>query len=93
MLLMLHCNMQVLAVSLYVLIIINMRIVTLEEHISLPELTSLLPAEALASFGQSPAMQQIIPKLANITDERLKSMDDNVYRCRLFRLTALAPAF
>jgi predicted TIM-barrel fold metal-dependent hydrolase len=54
-----------------------MRIVTLEEHISLPELTSLLPAAALASFGQSPAMQQIIPKLADISGERLKSMDDN----------------
>jgi predicted TIM-barrel fold metal-dependent hydrolase len=54
-----------------------MRIVTLEEHISLPELTRLLPAAALASFGQSPAMQQIIPKLAEISGERLKSMDDN----------------
>jgi len=54
-----------------------MRIVTLEEHISFPELTNLLPAEALAAFGQSPAMQQILPKLADVTGERLKSMDDN----------------
>ncbi|MHB8208725.1 amidohydrolase family protein [Mucilaginibacter sp.] len=54
-----------------------MRIVTLEEHVSFPELTSLLPSGAVASFGQSPAMQQIKPKLADVTGERLKSMDDN----------------
>ena len=55
----------------------TMRIVTLEEHISFPELTKLLPAEALAVFGQSPAMQQILPKLADVTGDRLKSMDNN----------------
>ena len=54
-----------------------MRIITLEEHISLPEMTALLPEEALKSFGQSPAMQKILPKLADITGERLTSMDEN----------------
>ena len=52
-----------------------MRIVTLEEHISLPEMTKLLPEEALTSFGQSPMMQSISSKLADIGNERLLSMD------------------
>ncbi|GAA3958190.1 amidohydrolase family protein [Mucilaginibacter dorajii] len=54
-----------------------MRIVTLEEHISLPEMTDLIPKDALGGFGQSERMQQLKPKLADITGERLKSMDDN----------------
>src|ERR1700749_294198 len=54
-----------------------MRIVTLEEHISFPEMTNKIPKEALASFGQSTVMQKLAPKLADITRERLKSMDDN----------------
>ena len=54
-----------------------MRIVTLEEHISLPEMADQIPKEALGGFGQSERMQQLIPKLADITGERLKSMDDN----------------
>ncbi|WP_428329859.1 amidohydrolase family protein [Mucilaginibacter sp.] len=54
-----------------------MRIVTLEEHISFPEMTSKIPKEALGGFGQSVAMQRMAPKLADITGERLQSMDDN----------------
>src|ERR1700712_2577172 len=54
-----------------------MRVVTLEEHISFPEMIQRLPAGALGNFGQSAAMQQIQPKLADITGDRLKSMDDN----------------
>ncbi|MGF7039006.1 amidohydrolase family protein [Mucilaginibacter lappiensis] len=54
-----------------------MRIVTLEEHISLPEMADQIPKEALGGFGRSERMQQLIPKLADITGERLKSMDDN----------------
>lgn len=50
-----------------------MRIVTLEEHISLPAMTARLPAEVLA--GISPALQRFQPKLADITGERLQSMD------------------
>ncbi|MCX2484591.1 amidohydrolase family protein [Pedobacter sp. MR2016-24] len=55
----------------------NMRIVTLEEHISFPEMTQKIPKEALGGFGQSERMQQLIPKLDDITGERLQSMDDN----------------
>jgi len=54
-----------------------MRIVTLEEHISFPEMTALIPKEALGKFGQSPAMEKILPKLADIDDQRLTSMDAN----------------
>ena len=54
-----------------------MRIITLEEHISFPEMTDKIPKEALAGFGQSAAMQRIAPKLADITGDRLKSMDEN----------------
>jgi predicted TIM-barrel fold metal-dependent hydrolase len=53
-----------------------MRIVTLEEHISFPEMADKIPKEALGGFGQSAAMQQIAPRLADITGARLKSMDD-----------------
>jgi predicted TIM-barrel fold metal-dependent hydrolase len=54
-----------------------MRIVTLEEHISFPEMVAQIPKDALGGFGQSAAMQRIAPRLADITGERLKSMDDN----------------
>lgn len=54
-----------------------LRIVTLEEHISFPEMVSQLPREALAGFGQSARMQQLAPKLADLTGERLASMDAN----------------
>src|ERR1700744_1830768 len=54
-----------------------MRIVTLEEHISFPEMAAQIPKEALGGFGQSERMQQLVPKLADITGERLRSMDDN----------------
>jgi len=54
-----------------------MRIVTLEEHVSFPEMTRLIPKEALGNFGQSPMMQEITLKLADISDERLTSMDRN----------------
>ena len=54
-----------------------MRIITLEEHISFPEMAAQIPKEALGGFGQSERMQQLVPKLADITGERLKSMDVN----------------
>jgi len=53
-----------------------MRIVTLEEHISLPEMARKIPKEAFNGFGQSAIMQQMVPKLADITGERLRSMDE-----------------
>lgn len=54
-----------------------MQIVTLEEHISFPEMANKIPKAALGGFGQSERMQQLIPKLADITGDRLKSMDAN----------------
>ena len=54
-----------------------MRIITLEEHISLPEMTSKIPKATLGGFGQSAVMQRMAPMLADITNERLRSMDTN----------------
>lgn len=54
-----------------------MRIVTLEEHISFPEMANKIPKEALGGFGQSEVMQRMNLKLADITNDRLKSMDAN----------------
>ncbi|PYF76730.1 amidohydrolase family protein [Pedobacter nutrimenti] len=54
-----------------------MRIVTLEEHISFPEMANQIPIEALGGFGQSEAMKRMAPKLADVKQERLKSMDAN----------------
>src|SRR5580698_4181836 len=56
-----------------------MRIVTLEEHVTFPELTSRIPPEALAAQGtdHSPLMNRIAPQLADIWGERLKLMDES----------------
>jgi predicted TIM-barrel fold metal-dependent hydrolase len=54
-----------------------MRIVTLEEHISFPDMANKIPKEALGGFGQSEVMQRLNSKLADITNDRLKSMDAN----------------
>lgn len=54
-----------------------MRIVTLEEHVSFPEMARQIPKEVLGCFGQSEGMQQLTPKLADITGDRLRSMDAN----------------
>jgi predicted TIM-barrel fold metal-dependent hydrolase len=54
-----------------------MRVVTLEEHVSFPEMTSQIPKEALGGHDNSAMMQQMAPKLADIDGERLKSMDEN----------------
>ena len=54
-----------------------MRIVTLEEHISFPEMADQIPKDALGGFGKSERMLQLMPKLADVTGERLKSMDAN----------------
>ncbi|ACU61779.1 amidohydrolase family protein [Chitinophaga pinensis] len=51
-----------------------MRIVTLEEHVSFPEMTALLPEEILKNRKQSGAALQMQEKLADITGERLTSM-------------------
>lgn len=70
-----------------------MRIVTLEEHISFPEMADQIPKDALGGFGQSDRMQQLIPKLADITGDRLKSMDANGITIRYTRSGELARKF
>jgi uncharacterized protein len=56
-----------------------MRIVTLEEHVTFPEMTGRIPKERLPANGleQSPMMKLLAPKLADISGDRLQSMDDN----------------
>lgn len=51
-----------------------MRIVAIEEHISLTEMIEQLPAETRGNL--SPAIQRLQPKLADITGDRLRSMDE-----------------
>ncbi|QNK64861.1 amidohydrolase [Pedobacter sp. PAMC26386] len=54
-----------------------MRIVTLEEHVSFPEMTSLIPAGVLGNKKTSSATMLMMPKLADISGERLNSMNDS----------------
>jgi len=56
-----------------------MRVVTLEEHITFPELVDKIPQEAQNRhyLGKSPAIQKLASKLADIDGERLQSMDEN----------------
>jgi len=56
-----------------------MRVVTLEEHITFPELVDQIPQEAKNKhyLDQSPAIQKLAPKLDDVIGERLQSMDAN----------------
>ena len=56
-----------------------MRVVTLEEHITFPELVDQIPQEAKDKhyLDQSPAIQKLAPKLDDVIGERLQSMDAN----------------
>ena len=54
-----------------------MRIVTLEEHVSFPEMNQHLPAEVLSSKQPSAPAVQMMPKLADISGERLNSMNES----------------
>jgi uncharacterized protein len=54
-----------------------MRIVTLEEHVSFPELTALIPSHLLENKKPSSAATQMMPKLEDITGERLNSMNES----------------
>ncbi|TWI99233.1 hypothetical protein JN11_02549 [Mucilaginibacter frigoritolerans] len=56
-----------------------MRVVTLEEHITFPELVNQIPQEAHDKhyLDKSPMIQKLAAKLADITGERLQSMDEN----------------
>src|ERR1700744_834887 len=53
-----------------------MRIVTLEEHVSFPEMANYLPAHLLGNRKPSGAAAQMMPKLSDIAGERLSSMDE-----------------
>jgi uncharacterized protein len=53
-----------------------MRIVTLEEHVSFLEMTSLIPQHLLENKKPSGASAQMMPKLSDISGERLASMDE-----------------
>jgi len=66
-----------------------MKIVTLEEHVSFPEITSRIPPEATINnaFEHSPAIQKLSPKLADITGERLLSMDNNNISMQIVSVT------
>ena len=54
-----------------------MRVVALEEHFFIPELTGLIPKEVISRQSNGPFLELVAPKLANMGEERLKSMDDN----------------
>lgn len=53
-----------------------MRIVTLEEHVSFPEMSALLPKHIAENRKLSTAAAQMMPKLEDVTGERLNSMDE-----------------
>jgi predicted TIM-barrel fold metal-dependent hydrolase len=53
-----------------------MRVVTLEEHVSFPEMTTLMPQEILSKKQSFPAADQLMPKLNDVTGERLNSMNE-----------------
>jgi len=54
-----------------------MRTITLEEHVTLPELVKEVEklTPSYRSLKQSPAIAKLAPKLEDITGERLASMD------------------
>jgi predicted TIM-barrel fold metal-dependent hydrolase len=52
-----------------------MRIVTIEEHVSFPEMTQFMPDSLLSKKEPSGPAMLMMPKLANISGERLESMD------------------
>ncbi|MDN5286196.1 MAG: amidohydrolase [Mucilaginibacter sp.] len=56
-----------------------MRIITLEEHVTFPELTDKIPADImdLHSIWKSPMMQKMNKSLADVSGERLQSMNAN----------------
>jgi len=56
-----------------------MRTVTLEEHITFPEIVDRIPQEARDKhyLGSSPMIQRLAKKLDDIDGERLQSMNDN----------------
>jgi len=64
-----------------------MRIVSLEEHISFPELTKTIPKGLLPALSNSPVMKGVADKLADVTGERLQSMDDDGITMQVLSVT------
>jgi predicted TIM-barrel fold metal-dependent hydrolase len=66
-----------------------MRVVTLEEHVTFPEMIARMSPEELAKhpIGQSPAIQKLAPKLADVNGERLQSMDANGITVQVLSVT------
>jgi uncharacterized protein len=56
---------------------IKMRIVTLEEHVSFPEMTNFLPSDTPGKKQPSAVAIQMMSKLADISGERLNSMNES----------------
>lgn len=54
-----------------------MRIIALEEHVSFPGMTALLPKHLSESRKPSGAAAQMMPKLEDVTGERLNSMNES----------------
>ncbi|WP_377113657.1 amidohydrolase family protein [Mucilaginibacter litoreus] len=54
-----------------------MRIVAIEEHVSFPELSYLLPDKVRAGKAPSGPAMQMMPKLEDISGERLRSMNES----------------
>ncbi|MBK1896085.1 amidohydrolase family protein [Chryseobacterium paridis] len=54
-----------------------MRIVTIEEHVSFPEMTDLIPNYQSDKKQSSNALMQMVPKLADVSGERLQSMNES----------------
>ena len=56
-----------------------MRIIALEEHVTFPELTALIPEESvrLYSIEHLPMIKRVARQLADVNGERISSMDKN----------------
>ena len=56
-----------------------MKIVTLEEHVSFPEMTSKISAGDMAkhTISQTPVIQKVAGKLAELGGDRLQTLDDS----------------
>jgi predicted TIM-barrel fold metal-dependent hydrolase len=79
-----------------------MRIVTIEEHVSFPEMTKFIPASLLNTDAPPSAGKMMMSKLADLTGERLDSMNESGISMQVLSVentdvnlleTSLAPEF
>jgi len=66
-----------LSLRYFAIQIITMRIVTLEEHVSFPEMNKFLPADIVGKTETSAAHNQLMPKLEDVSGGRLDSMNES----------------